>query len=114
MDRGKHSRQQGLIVLHVSVHHRDHRRMRGQHSLDNRPGQSAPTDSLQDTHMGSFLCQLPHEIRGAVGGIVIDENDFPADALEYILQAGHKLAYVGFFLVGRYNDGELEVAHAGK
>ena len=58
--------------------------------------------------MGVFLTDLSHEVCGAIGGIIIDENRFPMIAHErrrQFVQQGH---HIGGFIEGRDNHGQLQ------
>ena len=67
-------------MLQIGVGDRDERRGAGQHALDAGGREAASADALDaaDSRIGAR--DFADEIGRAVAGIVVDENNFPADA----------------------------------
>ena len=82
LQQRQHLRQLGFVMLQIGVDHRGTGRARGQDALDAGAGQAAPADPPDTADAGIRPRQAPHHLPGPVGGIVVDEDDFPGDAGE--------------------------------
>src|SRR5579883_1636302 len=98
-------------MLKVAIHHGEVRRARGEHTFDHGGAQAAASDALKDADAAVALRHLPRELGGAIGRIVVDEQDFEIDAGEDGFQTRHQGSKV-LALVKRGNhDGEF--GHSG-
>src|SRR5258707_9943430 len=73
-------------MLQIGVDHGGIGRPRGQDALDAGAGQSAPPDPADTADAGILPRQAPHHFPGAVGGIVVEEHDFPGNTLQRRIQ----------------------------
>ncbi len=85
-------------MLQIRVHHRDERGGRGHHPFDAGGGEPATAETLQATHAAVDASQRADRLRRAVGGVVVDEDHFPAVRPERARQAFAQLAHVGGFV----------------
>ena len=86
LQQRQHFRKLRLVMLQVGVDDRGKGRARCQNALDAGAGQAAPTDPPDAADAGILPRQAAHDIPGAVGGIVVDEDDFKGTAGERGLQ----------------------------
>ncbi len=86
LQQADHLRQLGLVVLQIGVDDRGIGRAGGEDALDAGARQAAPPDPADAADAGILPRQAAHHFPGAVGGIVVDEHDFPGDVLERRLQ----------------------------
>ena len=82
----QHPGELGFVMLQVGVDHRGIGRARRQNALDTGAGKAAPTYPSDTADAPILPRQLSHHLPGAVGGIVIDEDDLPGDAGQCRLQ----------------------------
>jgi hypothetical protein len=80
--RVEHFWQNRRIVLQVRVHGDEIAGRGTQHSLDAGACQAAPADPVQAADAGIVACDLLGALRGTVGAVVIDDDDFPGFAVE--------------------------------
>src|SRR5260370_509446 len=86
LQQRQHLWQLRLVMLQVGIDDSGAGRARGQDALDAGAGQAAAADPPDTADAGILPRQAPHQVPGAVGGIVIDEDDFKGDACERRLQ----------------------------
>src|SRR5258707_1186238 len=86
LEQRQHFWQLRLVMLQVGIDHGGAGRARCQDALDASAGQAAPADPPDTADAGILPRQAPHQVPGAVGGIVIDEDDFEGNACERRLQ----------------------------
>ena len=112
LQQRQHLRQLGLVMLQVGVDHRGAGRAGGQDALDAGAGQAAPPDPPDAADPAILPRQLAHDLPGAVGGIVVDEDDFPGDAGERRLQPPVQLGDVVALVEGGDDDRKLRACAA--
>ncbi len=95
-------------MLEVAVHHRDDGCCGRQNALDHRRRQAAPADALDDADMARFAGNAAHQFARPVGGIVIDEKDFPAAPGEHHRQFRDQLLDIGGFVERRHDHRDIE------
>ena len=78
-DFGEHARQQPFIVLQIAVDDGDHLACGRQHAFDHGAGKTAPANAADGAHAAVMFASLPHQMRGSIGTIVVDEDDLPSD-----------------------------------
>ena len=88
-------------MLQIGVHHRDDRGGAGHDSLDDRAGQTAPTDALQAQHPIIGGRDRFDGGGGPVGGAVVDKDDPPGDAGQRAAQAFNEGRNVAALIEGR-------------
>ena len=93
-----------LVVLKIAVDDRDEIRARRHPSLDDRARKTRAVDASQAAETAIFGRERKSDIRGPVGGIVIDDDHLPWQALESGFDALEKNGDVGRFLIGRDDD----------
>ena len=93
-------------MLQVGVDHRHERRGAGQGALDHRASEPAATDPAQalDPRLGER--QRLHRLGGAVGEIVVDDDDAPVAARQRLGDPGDLRADVVPFVERRDDDGD--------
>jgi hypothetical protein len=106
----KHVRQNLLIMLEVRIHDGEERRGCTEHSLNAGRGQAAAIDALNDADPRISPGDGAHEIRRAIGRIVIDKNDFVLDATERLFETRQDDSNVRAFFERGDHDGEFDVA----
>ncbi len=74
-------------MLKIAVHDRQKGRRGRQHALDTGRGQAAAPHPLNQPHPRIAPRQLAHALGGAIRRIVVDEDEFPGDAIQYGLHA---------------------------
>ena len=107
LQQRQHLRQLGLVVLQVGVDHGGAGRAGGQNALDAGAGQAAPPDPPDAADAGILPRQAAHHVPGAVGGIVVDEDDFPGHAGERGLQPPEQRGDVVALVEGGDDDRKL-------
>ena len=107
LQQRQHLRQLRLVMLQVGVDHRGAGRAGGQNALDAGAGQAAPPDPPDAADAGILPRQAAHHVPGAVGGIVVDEDDFPGDAGERRLQPPEQRGDVVALVEGGDDDRKL-------
>lgn len=107
LQQAEHLRQLRFVVLQVGVHHRDARRARRQNALDAGARKSAPADATDAARAGIPLRQFLHRLPGAVGRVIVDEDDLPRDTLEGFGQSFEQHGNVVALVECRHDDGEL-------
>jgi hypothetical protein len=104
----EHLRQHRIVMLQVAVHHREIRRRRRQHTLDARGRQATPPDALEHADARIAEGDLPNRVRGAIGGVVVDEDDLPRDPAQNLVEPLHHQGHVVVLLEGGHDHRELE------
>ena len=95
-------------MLQVAVHDRDKGRCAGHGPFDDRTSEAAPPHAVQALDAvirctdGFDLCG------GAVGGIVIDEDHLPDDALQNRVELSDQLGDIGPLIKGGHHNGQFE------
>jgi hypothetical protein len=107
LQQGQHDRQLCLVVLQVGIDDRGARRARCQNAFDTGPGQAAPVDPPDTADAGIAARQISHHIPGAIGRIIINEDDFPGDAGQRGLQLPQQRGDVVAFVEGGDDDRKL-------
>ncbi len=107
LQQRQHFRQLRLVMLQVGVDHGDIRRARRQNALDAGAGQSAAPDPPDTAHPAIVPRQRADHVPGAVGRIVVDEDDFPGHARERRLQPPVQLGDVVALVEGGNDDRKL-------
>src|SRR5262249_19746837 len=69
--------------------------------------EAAPADAADAADPRVALAQRPHRRRGAIGRVVVDEDDLPVDAVEPALQPRDQQRNIGPLVEGGNHDGEL-------
>ena len=104
----QHLGQQAFVVLQVPVHDGDEGRGAGHGALDHRAGQAAsahPVQALDPRVLDGDGLDLG---RGAVGRVVVDEDDFPDDVGQHRLQLGDQLGDIGPLVEGGDHHRQLQ------
>src|SRR4051812_26519495 len=81
-------------MLQVGVHHRRIRRAGGENPLDAGTREAAPPDPPDATDAIVLPRQFAYHLPGAIGRIVVDEDDFPGNALQRRLELAEQRADV--------------------
>ncbi len=103
----EHARKNALVVLHVGVHDGDVVGGGGEDAFDAGGRQAAAPDAMEQADAGVAPGVIADELGGVVGGVVVDEDEFPAEALKGGVDARDELRDVGAFVVG--GDDERKV-----
>ena len=107
LEQPQHFRQLRLVMLQVGVDHCGARRAGRENPLDAGAGQAAPPDPPDAANAGILPRQAAHHVPGAVGGIVVDENDFPGHAGKRSLQPVEQRGDVVALVEGGDDDRKL-------
>jgi len=107
----QHLGQLALIVLQVGINHCRAGCARCQNALDARTGQAPPSDPANAANTRVLPCKAAHHIPGFIGGIVIDEDDLPANASERAVQPPNQRRDIVALVEGRNNDGKLRCSN---
>src|SRR5258706_10356387 len=107
LQQRQHDRQLRLVMLQVGIDDGGAGRARCQNALDTGAGQAAPSDPPDTADAGIMPRQAPYQVPGAVGGIVIDEDDFKADARERRFQPPKQRGDVVALVEGGDDDRKL-------
>ena len=110
----QHGGEQPLVMLQVGVHHGDVARLAGEHALDAGAGKAAPPDAADAAHAPVRLADRARGRRGAVGRVVVDENDLPVDAGERARELLHQQRNVVALLERRNDDAQLRAPGASR
>jgi len=108
-DGSKHGRQQTLVVLQVSVDDGVEPAARHRHSFHARARQATPADPAQAADTFIATPNLLDEISGAVGRVIVDNQDFPADVRQTCLDAANQFGDVARLVEGRDDDRKFKV-----
>ena len=95
----------------IGVHHRDEGGGGGAEALDRGAGQSAAADALDDAQARVGETELTRFLGGAIGGIVIHHQHFPARRAERSLDPLDQRRDVVALVERREHDGEFERRH---
>ena len=101
-------------MLEIAVDHRDEVRARRHPSLDDRARKTRAIDAPQAAETPILRRKRESDIQGAVGGIVIDDDHLPLEALERGFDAFEKNRDVGGFLIGWDDDRKCRSARPGR
>ena len=94
-------------MLQVGVHDGDVRGEIALDTLDHRRGQPAPAEPADAAHAPIGGAGQPQRLDGAVGRVVVDEHDLPADAVERLRQLLQERDDVVALVEGGDDDDEL-------
>ena len=94
-------------MLQVAIHHRQVGSTGGEHAFDAGTGQTVPADAAQAANVRARDGRIPHCVRHAIGGIVVDEDHFPADRLKRLLQQAEHRLDTRAFIQCRDDDSQI-------
>ena len=100
-ERLKHRPQHALVVLEIGVHHGDQVGIGRHRPLQHRRCQPAPPDPADTARARLVAGKIMNLGPGAVGAVVVDDDDFPIDSAERRSDGRDQRAYVGAFVVSR-------------
>ena len=95
-----------FVVLEVAVDDGDVVGAGGEPALDHGAGEAGAVDAAQAAHPRIVTGDGEGDVVGAVGGIVVDDDHFPGQAVERRHQPLEQPRHVGGFAVGRHDDGK--------
>ena len=103
----QHGPQQPFVVLQIAVHDGDVFRLAGEDALQAGAGQAAPPDPAHAADAGIGRGDMLGHLGGAVGRIVVDDDELPVDAGKRGPQHVGQTRDVLPLVEGRNHDAEL-------
>ena len=110
-DRRDHALDGLGIVLAVAIHDAEQVALGRQHALDACLGEAAIGDPQHQPHAVVGARHGAHDVCGAVGRIVVDEQDFPVETGECCLGPLHERSDVPGFVIGGNDDRDVRTGH---
>ena len=103
----QHRQQQCLVVLQVAVHHRNILRLACENAFQAGARQAASSDPAHAADTGICGRDPLRCLRGAIGGIVIDDDELPSHIRQSGLEHVDEQRNVVPLIEGRNDDAEL-------
>jgi len=104
----EHAGQQCRVVLVIGVHHRDDGRRGRHHALDRSGSEPAPADAMEYANTPVIAGDLARFVRGAVRAVVVDEDRFPRNPRQRLVEPLDQRGEIAPLVEGGQHDRQFE------